>query len=116
MTDLKAIVGARLLAVIQESRERPTDYLVCVCDDHTTKILSSCLRIHSVNDAGIGAVVNIRFPRESLPSTPVMYLIQPTKENWALFLDDFKKAPKYGYVYVYTTSPVPQDLMTQLQG
>jgi hypothetical protein len=116
MTDLKALLGARLLTVIQESRDRPSDYLVCVCDDYTTRILSSCLRVHAINDAGIGAVVNIRFPRESLPSTPVMYLMHPNADNWKFLLDDFKKQPKYGYVYLYTTAPVAPDLMQMLQG
>eukprot|EP00474_Spongospora_subterranea_P009382 CRZ09840.1 hypothetical protein [Spongospora subterranea] len=116
MTDLKAVLANKILAVIQESRERPTDYLVCVCDDYTTKIMSSCLRVHTINDAGVGAVVNIKFPRESLPSTPVIYLIHPTLENWGILLSDFKTNPKYGYVHLYTTATVGPELMKMLEG
>lgn len=117
MTDLKAILGAKLLAVIKESRERPTDYLVCVCDDYTTKIMSSCLRVHAINDAGVGAVVNINFDREYLPSTPAIYFLEPTAENWKTMLGDFAgKRPRYGFVHLYTTSPVPTDLLNQMKG
>lgn len=57
MTDLKKIVGNRLLMAISECRRKRNDYMVMVCDDYTLKVLSSILRIHQVNDAGVGGSV-----------------------------------------------------------
>jgi hypothetical protein len=46
--------------------------IVLVVDDHTAKILSSCLRMYDIMEAGVLVLQNISKKREKLPDLPAV--------------------------------------------
>eukprot|EP00475_Leptophrys_vorax_P009679 TRINITY_DN1640_c0_g1_i2.p1 TRINITY_DN1640_c0_g1~~TRINITY_DN1640_c0_g1_i2.p1 ORF type:complete len:647 (+),score=199.54 TRINITY_DN1640_c0_g1_i2:196-1941(+) len=79
------------------------------------KIISSVLKIHEINDRGVGAVLNIAYDREKLPGTPVIYFLSPTKESIEAMIDDYASGrPRYGNAFLFTTGPLNSDLTSKL--
>lgn len=70
-----------------------TSGVVLVVDPHTSKILSSCLRMHDLLNAGVLVLQNLCLHREKLRDVPAVYFIQPTEEAIELLIEDFPKPP-----------------------
>ena len=51
--------------------------IVLIVDYHTAKILSSCLRMYDVMEAGVLVLENVLLTRERL-DLPAIYFVQPT--------------------------------------
>lgn len=117
MVNLRALLRSRLTEdVFLAVREKHgVEFSVLVCDDSTTKLVSSCFRVHEVNDLGVGTVLNIGYEREQLPNTPAIYLIRPTKENILRLIQDFEgKQRTYRRAFLFTTGPLEEALFEKL--
>lgn len=73
--------------------------VVLVVDPHTSKILSSCLRMHDLLSAGVLVLQNLCLHREKLQDLPAIYFVEPTEEAFELIIEDFPKT-------IQTTIPV----------
>jgi syntaxin-binding protein 1 len=76
---------------------------VMVCDDYTIKLVSSALKIHEINQHGVGAVLNIQFNRERMQNTTAIYFISPTRASIEAVIKDYAgKKPQYGKAHLFT--------------
>jgi hypothetical protein len=90
--------------IINRVAEANVSLSVMVCDDATMKIMSAVLKIHEINDKGVGAVLNVMYERERLPGTPVIYFLSPTKESIDAMIADYAgKKLRYGNAFLFTT-------------
>ena len=96
--------------------------VVLVVDYHTAKILSSCLRMYDVMEAGVIVLENVLLEREPL-TMPAVYFIQPTPQIIDRLIADFDSLdpavkppskPKYGACHLFFTSRLPAELMKRL--
>jgi len=72
---------------------------ILIVDDKTTAILDSCLKIHQLNDMGIGAVLNVKFKRERVRVSPI-YFISSAKESVSSVIEDYKDPNNIQYAKV----------------
>jgi len=81
-------------------------FSLMICDFHTLKVISSCLRMHELNEFGVGGALNVIYERESMPGIPVVYFLTNSEDSIKAMLNDYKnpKKPKYGKVWFYITS------------
>ena len=96
--------------------------IVLVVDYHTAKILSSCLRMYDVMEAGVLVLENVLLTRERL-DLPAIYFVQPTPTVIEAIIKDYDnldpavtKVPKpaYSASHLFFTSRLPADLMKRL--
>ena len=96
--------------------------IVLVVDYHTAKILSSCLRMYDVMEAGVLVLENVLLTRERL-ELPAIYFVQPTPAVIEAIIRDYdnldpagKKPakPAYSASHLFFTSRLPADLMKRL--
>ena len=96
--------------------------VVLVVDYHTAKILSSCLRMYDVMEAGVIVLENIHLHREAL-TMPAIYFIQPTPQVIESLIADFDSLdpavraptkPKYSSIHLFFTSRLPAEQMKRL--
>lgn len=111
MSDIKLLLQNKITKLFTSLKDPSGAIAVLICDDTTLKVVSSCLRVHEINELGIGAVLNITYQRERLPHTTAVYFLTPSKQSIQALLDDFSKKPQYGKVYVYTTGSVSPGIL-----
>jgi len=96
--------------------------IVLVVDYHTAKILSSCLRMYDVMEAGVLVLENVLLTRERL-DLPAIYFVQPTPAVIEAIIKDFDsldpavkppQRPAYSASHLFFTSRLPADLMKRL--
>jgi len=89
---------AQILKVMQTALDKSANkQALLVTDDRTTKIMDSCLKVHQLNDMGIGVLVNIKYNRERVNVTPI-YFLTPDLASIERFCKDYAdpKALQYG--------------------
>ena len=67
--------------------------IVLVVDPHTSKILSSCFRMHDLLESGVLVLQNLCVTREKLPDLPAVYFVEPTAEAMEIIIEDFPAPP-----------------------
>lgn len=69
---------------------------IMIVDDRTTKVLDSCLKVHELNDKGVGVLVNIKYQRERVKVAPI-YFLSPSIESIKKMIHDYSnpKTPQY---------------------
>ena len=96
--------------------------IVLVVDYHTAKILSSCLRMYDVMEAGVLVLENVLLTRERL-DLPAIYFVQPTPAVIEAIIKDYDSLdpavkaparPAYSASHLFFTSRLPADLMKRL--
>jgi len=69
---------------------------ILITDDVTTNILDTCLKVHQLNDLGIGAIVNVKFNRERVQVPPIYFLSSDEASLKAVIKDyEDPKSPQY---------------------
>ncbi|CAK9439839.1 uncharacterized protein LODBEIA_P39390 [Lodderomyces beijingensis] len=81
-----------------------------VLDQKSRDILSSVLRVNDLLRCGITVHSLISGQRSKLPDVPVIYFIEPTRENIAFIMDDLNE-DRYEYFYINFTSNVDRALL-----
>ena len=56
---------------------------VLVLDDHSTRVISSSMRMYDIMDEGVALVERLSLVRQKLPEMEALYLIEPTAESVA---------------------------------
>jgi len=90
---------------------------ILITDDKTTKILDSCLKVHQLNDLGIGALVNLKYERERV-NVPPIYFLSPTIESIKALIKDYENPNKAQYglsVHVLFCSSIASEAMGVLK-
>ncbi|KAK4743879.1 hypothetical protein SAY87_010191 [Trapa incisa] len=89
---------------------------VLIMDKVTVKIMSSSCKMPDITDEGVSLVEDIYRRRQPLPSMDAIYFIQPSKENVIMFLSDMSgKSPLYKKAFVFFSSTISKDLVTQIK-
>jgi len=88
---------AQILKIMKAALDKQaTKSAILVTDDRTTKILDSVLKVHELNDLGIGVLVNIKFNRERVNVAPI-YFLSPTLESIEAFCKDYSNPRQLQY-------------------
>jgi len=86
---------------------------VLVLDQKSTSIVSSVLRVNDLLRCGITMHTLIHASRSPLPDVPVIYFVEPTKDNINRIAQDIKE-DKYSSFYINFTSSLSRDLLEEL--
>src|SRR4051794_24316052 len=86
---LKAELGRRLLLDMVAAAKGSDPAIVLVVDAHTSRILSSALRMYDLMEAGVLVLQNLHLTRERLPDLPAIYFLEPTEECIQRLIADF---------------------------
>ncbi|XP_071707491.1 SNARE-interacting protein KEULE-like isoform X2 [Rutidosis leptorrhynchoides] len=109
----------RLLYEMIRTSKRPdskSTWKVLIMDKITTRILSHSCKMADLTDEGVSLVEQISKRRQPLPNMDAVYYIQPTEENVVKFVSDMAgKTPLYRDAYVFFSSTVPRELVTQIK-
>jgi len=96
--NLKHMLAKRLLRELisksqSAARQSGGGGVVLVVDPHTSKILSSCLRMHDLLSAGVLVLQQLHLRRERVPELPAVYFVEPSAEALEVIAEDFPKPP-----------------------
>ncbi|KAL1568974.1 STXBP unc-18 S1 [Salvia divinorum] len=93
-----------------------SSWKVLIMDKLTVKIMSYACKMADITEEGVSLVEDIHKRRQPLPSMDAIYFIQPTKENIVIFLSDMSgKSPLYRKAFVFFSSPVSRELVSQIK-
>lgn len=92
------------------SKSEEIIWKVLVLDQKSRNILSSVLRVNDLLRCGITVHSLINQQRSKLPDVPVIYFVEPTKENISTIIHDLND-DKYDTYYINFTSHLPRDLL-----
>jgi len=90
---------------------------ILITDDRTTMILDSCMKVHHLNNRGIGAIVNVKYRREKLMVPPI-YFLSPTIESIKGLVTDWEdpQNPQYDTcVHLWFCSSITKEGMELLK-
>ncbi|CUS22124.1 LAQU0S04e08746g1_1 [Lachancea quebecensis] len=86
---------------------------ILVLDAKSTAIVSSILRVNDLLKSGVTVHSLIQQKRSPLPDVPVVYFVQPTKENVEAIVQDLNE-DKYSDFYINFTSVLSRELLEHL--
>uniref|UniRef100_A0A6A7G2G1 Sec1-like family protein n=1 Tax=Hirondellea gigas TaxID=1518452 RepID=A0A6A7G2G1_9CRUS len=115
-TNVQEVLRRRIFDdIITPSKLSDGEFLVMVGDDTTIKVVSSCCRVHQMNEAGVGVILNVKFDREVM-KVPAIYFLEPSVSSVKAMIADFadKSRPLYRRVHLYFNAPVSPDLMAMI--
>ncbi|KAG5441790.1 Protein rop [Clonorchis sinensis] len=111
---LKQAVARKIMEEIIIPLKQPKDWKVLVLDRLSTRIVSSCCKMHEIMNNGITLVEDISKRREVLPIEAI-YLITPTDQSLQLLMNDFQSASnQYRFAHVFFTEACPDELFNRL--
>ncbi|KAF7252197.1 hypothetical protein EG68_08582 [Paragonimus skrjabini miyazakii] len=111
---LKQAVAKKLMEEIILPLKNSKDWKVLVLDRLSTRIVSSCCKMHEIMNNGITLVEDITKRREVLPIEAI-YLITPTEQSIQLLMDDFQSSSnQYRFAHVFFTEACPDELFNRL--
>lgn len=83
---------------------------VLILDNKSTAIVSSVLRVNDLLEFGITVHALINQRRAQLQDVPVIYFVEPTKENVATIINDLEN-DQYSQFYINFTSNLSRSLL-----
>ena len=121
---IKDAVGKRVLT---EVIDKVPGFKVMCCDELSTRIIGSSLKLSDISDRGVATVENVMIEREPLPTMECIYFVEPCmvstmavclyptnmlmpvlQESWERIKNDFKDKdkPQYAKAHLFFTSKV----------
>jgi hypothetical protein len=85
---------------------------IVVYDAHCRSIISPVMNVSDLRSRGVTLHLLISSDREPIPDVPVIYFIQPTKENVAILARDCAKR-LYRCAHINFVSKLPRELMEE---
>ncbi|XP_052144990.1 probable protein transport Sec1a [Oryza glaberrima] len=106
-----------LFEMLRSTRKHSkSTWKVLIMDKLTVKIISCSCKMADITEEGVSLVEDLYKRRQPLPSLDAIYFIQPTKENIGMFLNDMSgRNPLYKKAYVFFSSPIQKELVTQIK-
>lgn len=90
-------------------------YYLLVLDEHSLRIVSSCLKMMELMETGVTAIEKLELKRKRFPNMHAIYFLTPTSQSIDLLLEDFPFAnPQYLKIHLFFTNRVPKDLMKKI--
>ncbi|XP_023533702.1 SNARE-interacting protein KEULE-like isoform X1 [Cucurbita pepo subsp. pepo] len=115
----KQISRERLLHEMLRSAktgDSKSTWKVLIMDKLTVKIMSYACKMADITDEGVSLVEDIYRRRQPLPSMDAIYFLQPSRENVVMFLADMSgRSPLYRKAFVFFSSPISRELVTQIK-
>uniref|UniRef100_A0ACD5YR15 Uncharacterized protein n=1 Tax=Avena sativa TaxID=4498 RepID=A0ACD5YR15_AVESA len=111
------VVCGLLFEMLRSTRkDSKSAWKVLIMDKFTVKIMSYSCKMAEITEEGVSLVEDLYKRRQPLPSMDAIYFIQPTKENIIMFLSDMSgRSPLYKKAYVFFSSPIQKDLVSQIK-
>jgi hypothetical protein len=75
-------------------------FKILVYDTHVQNMLAPIFKVGDLRECNVVLHSNIKAKREVCPGLPVIYLVKPTAENFALISQDLSKS-LYDFVFIY---------------
>ncbi|CAH1448047.1 unnamed protein product [Lactuca virosa] len=98
------------------SKESRSMWKVLIMDRVTMKVISHSCKMADITDQGVSLVEQVFKRRQPMPGMDVVYFVQPTDENLALFMHDMTgRTPMYKKAFVYFSSPIPKDFIGRIK-
>ncbi|KAL4562795.1 hypothetical protein LXL04_026826 [Taraxacum kok-saghyz] len=107
-----------LYEMIKEShsKEARSNWKVLIMDRVTMKVISHSCKMADITDQGVSLVEQVFRRRQPMPNMDCIYFIQPTHDNLMLFIKDMSGShPMYKKAFVYFSSPIPKEFITELK-
>ncbi|KNC86315.1 hypothetical protein SARC_01539, partial [Sphaeroforma arctica JP610] len=90
------------------------EWKVLVIDDHTTRIISSAVRMYDITDNGVTVVEQLSKVRQPLRHYEAIYFVKPCAESFKKIEMDFQNNFKYAAIHLFTSSACPDDLFKSI--
>lgn len=115
---LKEVVSQRVLNDIIGRLQKSKEWKVLVLDHLSTRIISSCCRMHEIMEKGITIVEALEIDREPLPHLEAIYIMLPTEQNVQKLISDFKRENEptnlYKGIHIFFLQKCPPGIIPQL--
>lgn len=113
---LKAVVATRVLdEILGPLHKKNSAWKVLILDKLSTRIISSCCKMHDVMSKGITLVEALEKPRQPLPHLEAVYFMVPSEENIQLLIGDFSGSKNlYKTAHIYFIEKCSQSLFSKL--
>ncbi|XP_065917509.1 syntaxin-binding protein 1-like isoform X2 [Dysidea avara] len=113
---LKEQVANRILKEIIGPLCKSGDWKILVLDHITTRIVSTCCRMHDVLATGITLVEGLEKAREPLPNMEAIYIITPTESSVKKLVEDLDSSsePMYQGAHVFFSHACDKKVMNRI--
>jgi len=88
-----------------------------VVDDGTMRTLDYCMKVHMLNDKGVGVIVNIKYTRERVRIPPI-YFISPNLKSVRSMVADYEDESKLQYgapIHLFFVGSVTPECMEEIK-
>jgi hypothetical protein len=113
--NLKQEVKKRFLDDCINKVKPQSKWKVLLVDSHSTRVISSVIRMTELTDSGVTVVERLNQQRQRLATFEAIYIIYPCLESFQQLIEDFKPGNVlYKGAHIFTLTPTSEKLFTLL--